>query len=124
MKQDFKKVLKDLEVKAPSGKTVNNIVAKIIKKEIERWKEIKISWVLLGVLAVLGMLGIIKILEAMEILDTAGFWVLAGQDRSFLNWQSFYEGFPVTEALFIIFITLILLVPIWVIRHKDKEIGR
>jgi len=122
-KKDIKKILKDL----PSGqpkKVAGNVVARIIKREVERWREKRFSWGLLGLLGILGALGIVKVLEAVEILDTADFWAIVSLDRSFLDWQSFLEGNPVTEGLFVIIISLLLIVPIWVLRHKDKEIGR
>jgi len=122
--KDLRKIVKGMPEEKPLEPVVKMTVAKIVKKEIKRWREKKISWVLIGVLVMLGVLGVLKMLEAAEILDTSGFWLMIKEDPSFLEWQSFLEGFPVTEGLFVIVITLLLIVPIWVIRHKDQIIGR
>ena len=123
MEKDLKKILKELPEERPR-KGADNIVARIIKREIKRWKEKRISWVLLGMLGVLGVLGIVKILEAAEILDTAGFWLMIKEQPALLEWQSFLEGFPVTEGLFVLLISLLLIVPIGILVRKDKWLGR
>ncbi len=43
---------------------------------------------------------------------------------SLLEWQSFTEGFPVAEGLFVIIVSFLLIVPIIILVRKDKWLGR
>ncbi len=121
--EELKKIIKQLP-EEKSSKVAENIVSKIINRELSRLKEKKSSWLLLAGLLVLMILGFSKALESAEALGTADFWDLVGLDKNFLDFQTFLEGNPLIEAIFILFISLLLIVPIWVIRHKDKVIGR
>lgn len=121
--KDIKKILKELP-EEQSPKITDNVIFGIIKRETERFKEKRISLILIFLFLILGTLGIKKFLESAEFLDSWGFWEMARKDFSWVDLQAFLEGNPVIEGLFLLFITLMITVPIWVYGHKDKKIGR
>ncbi len=121
--KNLKKILRTLPAERPK-KVADYMVTKIIKREIERWREKKISRFLLFLLGLLGVLGVLRVLEAAEILDTAGFWLMVKEQPALLEWQSFTEGFPVAEGLFVIIVSFLLIVPIIILVRKDKWLGR
>lgn len=122
--RDLKKILKNLPEEKPREKVAENIVSRIISREIERWCEKKYSFYLLVLLLVLGVLGIKKVTESMELLGTSDYWAMVKQQPAFLELEALLEGNPVTEVLFIIFVTLMIIVPIVILVRKDKWLGR
>jgi hypothetical protein len=124
MKEKLKNVLISLPSEGPRESVARMTVARIVEREVERWREKKHSFYLLSLLLVLGVLGIKKMAESMELLGTSDYWAMVRQQPTFLELEAFLEGNPITELLFLIFVILMIIVPMVVLVRKDKWLGR
>ncbi len=124
MTDKLKTLIKTLPAVEP-GQPVDRLVARIIKRELFRLWERRISLIAAAISVISGIFLAKQILKIARLLGTGEFWLMVSRDRDWLFsekglfWQVFYEAHPLKEILFLLLLIAILSFSLYIFLKRD-----
>jgi hypothetical protein len=125
MTDKLRKLIKDLPSVEPENESVNKLVAKIIRREIRRLWEKRISIITGLASLLLGVFVVREIIRVAEMLDSSGFWRLLLSDWSWWAkdyqalWWAFLDANPLKEIGHLVLLLAIFSFSLYILFRKD-----
>jgi len=129
MNDKFKTLIKDLSQPIPDHGSVDQLVAKIIKRELNLLWEKRISIFSAIFILILGYLTIRQIVAVANWLDTMGFWGMVSADSNWLLndaesfWPAFLEANPLKEIGFLLLLVFLLTFSVTIFLKASNKRG-
>jgi hypothetical protein len=119
------KLIKELPPIEPKEKAIDELVAQIVRREIQRLWEKRASIFAAAISIILGVFVVHQIIKVAKMLDTAGFWQLLVSDFNWwlkepsALWSAFLEANPFRELAGLILLLAILFLSLYILKRDD-----
>ena len=118
-------LIKDLPLVEPKSESVNKLVAKIVRREIRRLWEKRISIIAGLASLLLGVFVVQQMIKVARMLDTSGFWQFLLSDLSWWTkdyqvlWLAFLDANPLKEIGRLVLLLAIFSFSCYLLFRKD-----
>jgi len=109
----------------PKKETLDRLVVKIVRREMQRLWEKRVS-IFSGLLSVfLGIFIVRELIKVAKMLDTTGFWYLLANDLGWwlkdyrVLWWAFLEANPLKEIASLVLLLAIFFFSLYILFRKD-----
>lgn len=125
MEDKLKTLIKTLPSVEPKKETLDRLVVKIVRREMQRLWEKRISILTAAASFFWGVAVVYQTIKVAKILGTTGFWHLLANDLDWwlkdyrVLWWAFLEANPLKEVASLVLLLAIFVFSLYILFRKD-----